>query len=94
MTFPNNTYPSFVKEYAFSKSAFVSGVDSDFSVVGASAVYDGLSGVANHSYVIWGWQGVFTASGGGSGKGHCNYLYFRSRRRDRLSSVGAEEYVL
>jgi len=70
MTFPNNTYPSFVKEYAFSKSAFVSGTASDFSAVGVSAVFDGLSGVDNHSYIIWGWQGAFTASGGGSGKGH------------------------
>jgi hypothetical protein len=51
--------PAFVDEYFYAMPGYMSGVSGTFGAVGASAIFDALSGVENHSYAIFGWQAVF-----------------------------------
>ena len=54
--------PAWHREYAYAEAAFFSGTESTFSAVGLSGLFDDLSGVAGHYYVIWGWQSVYVAT--------------------------------
>jgi len=60
--------PVIVKEAAYAKVAELSGTDATFGAAGTSGLYDGLSGVENHYYVIHGWQAYYHADS--STKGH------------------------
>ncbi len=61
--------PAFAKEYAYAMPAYVSATSATLGVVDSSAIFDALSGVENHSYVIYGWQGVFNGANDND-KGH------------------------
>ena len=67
---PNASKPAFQKEYVYASVAAFSGNGVTLSAVGASAIYDALVAVPNHSYIVYGWQCVFVCSGSGSHKGH------------------------
>ena len=54
--------PVWQREFSYAETAFFSGTDATFSAVGLSGLFDELSGVANHYYVIWGWQSVYIAT--------------------------------
>ena len=54
--------PAWHREYAYAEAAFFSGTDSTFSATGLSGLFDDLSGVADHYYVVWGWQSVYIAT--------------------------------
>ena len=60
--------PVLVKEAAYAQASYVSGTAATFGSVGASAIYDALSGVEGHFYVIHGWQAYYHADS--STKGH------------------------
>ena len=48
--------PVWHREFAYAEGAYFSGTDDTFSAVGLSGLFDDLSGVPEHYYVIWGWQ--------------------------------------
>ena len=54
--------PAWHREYAYAEAAFFSGTDDTFSAIGLSGLFDDLSGVADHYYVVWGWQSVYIAT--------------------------------
>ena len=54
--------PAWQREFAYAESAYFSGTDDAFSAVGLSGLFDDLSGVADHYYVVWGWQSVYIAT--------------------------------
>lgn len=51
--------PVWQKECAYAESGFFSGTDNTFSATGVSGLFGDLSGVADHYYVVWGWQSVY-----------------------------------
>jgi hypothetical protein len=61
--------PAWHREFAYAEASFFSGTADDFSAVGLSGLYNDLSGVADHYYVIWGWQSAYVFKSG-SGKKH------------------------
>ena len=54
--------PAWHREFAYAEAAYFSGTDDTFSAIGLSGLFDDLSGVADHYYVIWGWQSVYIAT--------------------------------
>ena len=57
-----HNHPVWQKEYSYAEGAFFSGTDSTFSANGVSGLFDDLSGIEDHYYVIWGWQSVYIAT--------------------------------
>lgn len=57
-----HNHPAWQKERCFAEGAFFSGTDSTFSANGVSGLFDDLSGIEGHYYVIWGWQSVYIAT--------------------------------
>lgn len=57
-----HNHPVWQKEYSYAEGAFFSGTDSTFSANGVSGLFDNLSGIEDHYYVIWGWQSVYIAT--------------------------------
>ena len=58
----NHNHPVWQKEFSYAEGAFFSGTENTFSAVGVSGLYNDLSGVEDHYYVIWGWQSVYIAT--------------------------------
>jgi hypothetical protein len=58
--------PVWQREFSYAESAYFSGTDDDFSAIGMSGLFDDLSGVAGHYYVLWGWQSLYVESAGGT----------------------------
>ena len=54
--------PVWQKEFSYAEGSFFSGTDSTFSATGVSGLFDDLSGIEDHYYVIWGWQSVYIAT--------------------------------
>lgn len=57
-----HNHPVWQREYSYAEGAFFSGTEAAFSAVGVSGLYNDLSGVEGHYYVIWGWQSVYIAT--------------------------------
>jgi hypothetical protein len=57
-----HNHPVWQREYSYAEGAFFSGTDSTFSANGMSGLFDDLSGIEDHYYVIWGWQSVYIAT--------------------------------
>ena len=57
-----HNHPVWQREYCYAEGAFFSGTDSTFSATGVSGLFDDLSGIEDHYYVIWGWQSVYIAT--------------------------------
>jgi hypothetical protein len=54
--------PVWQREFSYAEGAFFSGTEDTFSAVGASGLFNDLSGVEDHYYVLWGWQSVYIAT--------------------------------
>lgn len=54
--------PVWQREFSYAEGAFFSGTDSTFSANGVSGLFNDLSGIEDHYYVIWGWQSVYIAT--------------------------------
>jgi len=54
--------PVWQREFSYAEAAFFSGTATTFSANGVSGLFGDLSGIANHYYVIWGWQSVYIAN--------------------------------
>jgi hypothetical protein len=57
-----HNHPVWQREYSYAEGAFFSGDDGTFSATGVSGLFDDLSGIEDHYYVIWGWQSVYIAT--------------------------------
>jgi len=56
-----HNHPVWQKEFSYAEGAFFSGDGGTFSANGVSGLFNDLSGIEDHYYVIWGWQSVYVA---------------------------------